>query len=155
MLAIRRGMVQGTTCWGQYNLLVVVLSTISRKTAQLVPKLPRAGCRHGTWNGCACPAVFSVPTSKYSPGIIFLPCLSVSAHYFKRRRSLAMGIIISGDSPIAPISYHLNSDQGARLGRLSTQSWSTTYSMERRVSLGVFALSPSSISDCSSRQTPS
>ncbi|KAJ7907884.1 MFS general substrate transporter [Mycena leptocephala] len=31
-------------------------------------------------------------------GIIFLPCLSVSAHYFKRRRSLAMGIIISGSS---------------------------------------------------------
>jgi len=31
-------------------------------------------------------------------GIVFLPCLSVSAHYFKRRRGLAMGIILSGSS---------------------------------------------------------
>ncbi|KAJ6544706.1 MFS general substrate transporter [Mycena sp. CBHHK59/15] len=31
-------------------------------------------------------------------GIVFLPCLSVSAHYFKRKRGLAMGIILSGSS---------------------------------------------------------
>ncbi|KAJ7202840.1 major facilitator superfamily domain-containing protein [Mycena pura] len=31
-------------------------------------------------------------------GIIFLPSLSISAHYFKRRRGVAMGIILSGSS---------------------------------------------------------
>ncbi|KAF7371963.1 MFS general substrate transporter [Mycena venus] len=31
-------------------------------------------------------------------GIVFLPCLSVSAHYFKRKRGVAIGIILSGSS---------------------------------------------------------
>ncbi|KAJ7512581.1 MFS general substrate transporter [Mycena galericulata] len=31
-------------------------------------------------------------------GVLFLPCLSISAHYFKRRRGLAMGILLSGSS---------------------------------------------------------
>jgi len=31
-------------------------------------------------------------------GILFLPCVSIPAHYFKRRRGLAMGIILSGSS---------------------------------------------------------
>ncbi|KAF9228997.1 MFS general substrate transporter [Gyrodon lividus] len=31
-------------------------------------------------------------------GILFLPVLSIQAHYFKRRRGLAMGIIMSGSS---------------------------------------------------------
>ncbi|KAJ7848394.1 hypothetical protein B0H13DRAFT_1906744 [Mycena leptocephala] len=31
-------------------------------------------------------------------GILFLPCISIPAHYFKRRRGLAMGIILSGSS---------------------------------------------------------
>ncbi|KAJ6589398.1 MFS general substrate transporter [Mycena capillaripes] len=31
-------------------------------------------------------------------GLIFLPCISIPAHYFKRRRGLAMGIILSGSS---------------------------------------------------------
>ncbi|KAK7046836.1 MFS general substrate transporter [Favolaschia claudopus] len=31
-------------------------------------------------------------------GILFLPCISAAAHYFKRRRGLAMGVMISGSS---------------------------------------------------------
>ncbi|KAJ6501019.1 MFS general substrate transporter [Mycena vitilis] len=31
-------------------------------------------------------------------GIIFLPCLSIAAHYFKRRRAVAIGAVLSGSS---------------------------------------------------------
>ena len=29
-------------------------------------------------------------------GIIFLPSLSIASHYFRARRSLAMGVVIAG-----------------------------------------------------------
>lgn len=29
-------------------------------------------------------------------GLMFLPCLSLASHYFRRRRSLAMGVVIAG-----------------------------------------------------------
>jgi MFS family permease len=29
-------------------------------------------------------------------GLMFIPSLSVSAHYFRKKRSLAMGIVIAG-----------------------------------------------------------
>ena len=31
-------------------------------------------------------------------GILFLPALSVPSHYFARRRSLAMGVVVAGAS---------------------------------------------------------
>ncbi|KAH0828906.1 MFS general substrate transporter [Lanmaoa asiatica] len=37
-------------------------------------------------------------------GILFLPTLSIQAHYFKRRRALAMGIIMSGSS-VGSVAY--------------------------------------------------
>ncbi|KAH7890368.1 MFS general substrate transporter [Phlebopus sp. FC_14] len=37
-------------------------------------------------------------------GILFLPALSIQAHYFKRRRALAMGIIMSGSS-VGSVAY--------------------------------------------------
>ncbi|KAF7289008.1 MFS general substrate transporter [Mycena indigotica] len=39
-------------------------------------------------------------------GILFLPCISIAAHYFKRRRGLAVGIILSG-APIGAVVYPL------------------------------------------------
>jgi MFS family permease len=33
-------------------------------------------------------------------GLMFLPCLTVTSHYFRRRRSFVMGIVISGISDI-------------------------------------------------------
>ncbi|KAK7059614.1 MFS general substrate transporter [Favolaschia claudopus] len=52
-------------------------------------------------------------------GILFLPCISAAAHYFKRRRGLAMGVMISGSSigaivyPIM-INHLFNGENGTR-----------------------------------------
>ena len=32
-------------------------------------------------------------------GILFMPSLSIASHYFKKRRALAMGIMLSGEFP--------------------------------------------------------
>ncbi|KAH0828878.1 MFS general substrate transporter [Lanmaoa asiatica] len=37
-------------------------------------------------------------------GILFLPTLSIQAHYFKRRRALAMGVVMSGSS-VGSVAY--------------------------------------------------
>ena len=31
-------------------------------------------------------------------GMMFLPCLTITSHYFRKRRSLAMGIVVSGEA---------------------------------------------------------
>lgn len=36
-------------------------------------------------------------------GLMFLPSLQVTSHYFTRRRSLAMGIVISGESLVLEV----------------------------------------------------
>jgi hypothetical protein len=33
-------------------------------------------------------------------GLMFIPALTVSSHYFRIKRSLAMGIVIAGNGPV-------------------------------------------------------
>jgi MFS family permease len=40
-------------------------------------------------------------------GIMFVPSLAVSSHYFRKRRSLAMGLIIVGPhTPLLSVQQH-------------------------------------------------
>jgi len=34
----------------------------------------------------------------FAMGMMFMPALGIPSHYFKRRRALAMGIVLSGES---------------------------------------------------------
>lgn len=38
-------------------------------------------------------------------GFMFLPSLTVTSHYFRARRSLAMGVVIAGDSQFFLYGY--------------------------------------------------
>lgn len=41
-------------------------------------------------------------------GLMFLPALTVTSHYFRARRSLAMGIVIAGTFLLRPSRYPSN-----------------------------------------------
>jgi len=74
-----------------------------------------------------------------SMGLMFLPAISVPAHYFRARRSFAMGLVISG---IVSCLFHpFPSNFGLLQDPLSVQSYirycSITYSSDLRDSNGV------------------
>ncbi|KAJ3718689.1 MFS general substrate transporter [Lentinula raphanica] len=48
-------------------------------------------------------------------GMLFMPSLSIASHYFRRRRALAMGIILSGKALLNPSNLSISGSLGAAI----------------------------------------
>jgi hypothetical protein len=69
-------------------------------------------------------------------GLLFLPAISVTSHYFRKRRAAAMGVVLSGKYLTYFTCTHLTSLQARRSVQLSTLSCLITCSTGAPASRG-------------------